>query len=65
MGKYFQFLYYWHFYHKMMQTVDYSVTDLSLGYTLSDNSSVTMNYASSDRSGEDNTKTWISLNIGF
>ena len=47
------------------ETVDYSVTDLSLGYTLSDNSSVTMNYASSDRSGEDNTKTWISLNIGF
>ena len=47
------------------ETVDYYVTDLSLGYTLSDNSSVTMNYASSDRSGEDNTKTWISLNIGF
>ena len=47
------------------ETVDYSVTDLSLGYTLSENSSVTMNYASSDRSGEDNTKTWISLNIGF
>lgn len=47
------------------ETVDYSVTDFSLGYTLSDNSSVSMNYASTDRSGEDDNKTWISLNIGF
>ena len=47
------------------ETVDYSVTDFSLGYSLSDNSSVSMNYASTDRSGEDDNKTWISLNIGF
>jgi len=44
---------------------DISVMDLSLGYTLSDNSSVTMNYASTDESGDDETRTWISLNIGF
>ena len=47
------------------ETIDYSVTDLSLGYSLSDNSSLSMNYASSDRSGDDVNKTWISLNIGF
>jgi hypothetical protein len=44
---------------------DISVMDLSVGYTLSDNSSVTMNYASTDESGDDETRTWISLNIGF
>ena len=44
---------------------DISVMDLSLSYTLSDNSSVTMNYASTDESGDDETFTWISLNIGF
>ena len=44
---------------------DVSVMDLSVGYTLSDNSSVTMNYASTDESGDDETRTWISLNIGF
>ena len=47
------------------ETIDYSATDLSLGYSLSDNSSLSMNYASSDRSGDDVNKTWISLNIGF
>jgi len=48
------------------ESVDYSVTDFSLGYTLSDNSGVTVNYASSDRDSENEfTKTWISLNIGF
>jgi hypothetical protein len=47
-------------------TVDYSVTDLSLGYTLSDNSSVKLNYATSDRKTDDEyTKTWISLHVGF
>ena len=44
---------------------DISVMDLSVGYTLSDNSSVTLNYASTDESGDDETQTWISLNIGF
>jgi len=44
---------------------DISVMDLSLGYNLSDNSSVTLNYASTDESGTDMTQTWISLNIGF
>ena len=44
---------------------DISVMDISLGYTLSDNSSVTMNYASTDESGDDENRTWISLNIGF
>ena len=47
------------------ETIDYSVTDLSLGYSLSDNSSVSMNYATSDRDAEEYTQTWISLNIGF
>ena len=48
------------------ETIDYSVTDFSLGYSLSDNSGVTVNYASSDRDAENEfTKTWISLNIGF
>lgn len=44
---------------------DITVMDLSVGYTLTDNSSVTLNYASSDESGDDVTQTWISLNIGF
>ena len=44
---------------------DISVMDLAVGYTLSDNSSVTLNYASTDASGDDETRTWISLNIGF
>ena len=48
------------------ETIDYSVTDISLGYSLSDNSGVTVNYASSDRDPNNEfTKTWISLNIGF
>jgi hypothetical protein len=48
------------------ETIDYSVTDFSLGYSLSDNSGVTVNYASSDRDANNEfTKTWISLNIGF
>ena len=46
--------------------IDYSVTDLSLGYTLSENSSVKLNYASSDMDSENEfTKTWISLHVGF
>ena len=48
------------------ETVDYAVTDLSLGYTLSDNSSVKVNYATSDRDANaEYTKTWISLHVGF
>ncbi|MBL6658287.1 MAG: hypothetical protein ISR00_05770 [Flavobacteriales bacterium] len=47
------------------ETIDYSVMDLSLGYSLSDNSGVSVNYATTDRTGEDVTKTWISLNVGF
>ena len=48
------------------ETVDYSVMDLSLGYSLSDNSGLTVNYATSDRDAENEfTKTWISLNVGF
>ena len=48
------------------ETVDYSVMDLSLGYSLSDNSGLSVNYATSDRDAENEfTKTWISLNVGF
>lgn len=48
------------------ETVDYSVMDLSLGYSLSDNSGLSVNYATSDRDSENEfTKTWISLNVGF
>jgi len=46
--------------------IDYAVTDISLGYTLSDNSSVKVNYATSDRvENAEYTKTWISLHVGF
>ena len=46
--------------------IDYSVTDFSLGYTLSDNSSIAVNYATSDRlANAEYTKTWISLHVGF
>ena len=48
------------------ETIDYSVMDLSLGYSLSDNSGLTVNYATSDRDAANEfTKTWISLNVGF
>ena len=49
---------------------DFNVTDISLGYTLSENSSVKVNYATSDQKTVDGmendfTKTWISLHVGF
>ena len=45
---------------------DISVMDLSVGYTLTDNSSVTLNYATYDDGvSEEETTSWISLNIGF
>ena len=48
------------------ETIDYSVTDLSLGYSLTDNSSLSVNYATSDRDAANEfTKTWIALNIAF
>jgi hypothetical protein len=48
------------------ETIDYSVMDLSLGYSLSDNSGLSVNYATSDRDAANEfTKTWISLNVGF
>jgi len=48
------------------ETIDYSVMDVSLGYSLSDNSGVSLNHATSDRDATDEfTKTWISLNVGF
>ena len=48
------------------EVVEYAVTDISLGYTLSDNSSVKVNYATSDQDADNEfTKTWISLHIGF
>jgi len=46
--------------------VEYSVTDISLGYTLSDNSSINVNYSTSDENADvEFTKTWIALNIAF
>ena len=46
--------------------IDYAVTDLSLGYTLSDNSSIKVNYATSDMNADaEYTQTWISLHVGF
>ena len=47
------------------ELTEYSVTDLSLGYSLSENSSVSMNYSTTDRADQDWTATWLSLNIGF
>ena len=48
------------------ETIDYSVMDLSLGYSLSDNSGLSVNYATSERDAANEfTKTWISLNVGF
>jgi hypothetical protein len=48
------------------EAIDYAVTDLSLGYKLSDNSSVKVNYATSDMDANaEYTKTWISLHVGF
>lgn len=48
------------------EVTDYSVMDLSLGYSLTDNSGLTVNYATSDRDANNEfTKTWIALNIGF
>tara|TARA_B110000003_G_C16654586_1_gene535879 strand:- start:1206 stop:2264 length:1059 start_codon:yes stop_codon:yes gene_type:complete len=48
------------------EAIDYAVTDLSLGYTLSDNSSIKVNYATSDMDANaEYTKTWISLHVGF
>ena len=44
---------------------DITVMDLSVGYTLTDNSSISLNYASTDEFGDDETRTWISLHIGF
>lgn len=48
------------------ETIDYTVMDLSLGYSLTDNSGLTVNYATSERDAANEfTKTWIALNIGF
>ena len=48
------------------ETIDYSVMDLSLGYSLSDNSGLSVNYATSERDAANEfTKTWISLHVGF
>ncbi|MGC6471146.1 MAG: hypothetical protein ACON4E_07770 [Flavobacteriales bacterium] len=48
------------------EMIEYNVTDFSLGYTLSDNSSIAVNYATSDRDANaEYTKTWISLHVGF
>jgi len=47
------------------ETIDYNVTDLSLGYTLTENSSVKLNYATTDRLGNDDSYAWMSLHIGF
>lgn len=48
------------------EIIDYSVMDLSLGYSLSDNSGLSVNYATSERDAANEfTKTWISLHVGF
>ena len=48
------------------EAVEYAVTDISLGYTLSDNSSVKVNNATSDQDAENEfTKTWISLHLSL
>jgi hypothetical protein len=47
---------------------DYSVMDVSLAYTLSDNSSIRVNYATNDMLEDmdmDATQTWITLHVGF
>jgi len=47
---------------------EYSVMDVSLAYSLSDNSSVRVNYATNDMLEDmdiDATQTWITLHVGF
>jgi hypothetical protein len=48
------------------EAVDYSVTDISLGYDLSDNSSLNVTMSTSDvDAANEFSKTWIALNIAF
>ena len=47
------------------ETVDYSVTDLSLGYNFSDNSSLSVHMSNGQSDNEDNTRMWIGVNVGF
>ena len=47
------------------ETVDYSVTDLSLGYNFSDNSSLSVHMSNGQSDNEDNTRMWIVVNVGF
>ena len=46
---------------------DYNVLDASASYKLSDNSSVKLNYSTSDQLGDDAevTRMWLSLHVGF
>ena len=44
---------------------DFSTMEFNLGYSLSDNSSLSMNFASSDETEDDATRMWMSLSMAF
>ena len=47
------------------ETIDYSVTDLSLGYNFSDNSSLSVHMSNGQSDNEDNTRMWLGVHVGF
>lgn len=44
---------------------DFTGTEFNFGYTLSDNASFSLNYASNDEESADNSRMWLSLNVAF
>lgn len=46
-------------------TRDFSVMDLSFGYSLTDNSSLSVTYSSTDEGEEDDSRMWIGFSMGF
>ena len=45
--------------------LDYSVTDLSLGYSFSENSSLSVHMSNGQSDNEDNTRMWLGVHVGF
>ena len=44
---------------------DFSTMEFNLGYTLNDNASFSLNYASNDEAGDDGNQMWIGLHVAF
>lgn len=44
---------------------DFSVMDFSFGYAMSDNSSFSLSYSSTDEGGEDDSRMWLGFSMGF